>query len=217
MSLARMRFSILLGTLLFLALLSPLLEELGFVRAQILLNLSIILILLSGAYAVANTKKAFLIILLLALCPVILMFLKPYVPWSVQLAVEISVAIFFVMIAAMLLRTVLKNERVTWEKISAALCFYFLIGIIWAFFYYMIYNFHPESIRLAGNATDFSPFVYYSMITLTTVGYGDITPVSPFTRSLAFVEAIIGQFYLAVLVARLVGLHIVHASDEKNH
>jgi voltage-gated potassium channel len=216
MMIARMRFSILLFTLVFLAILNPLLEEIGFVRAQVLLNISVILILLSGAYAIARTRKAFVATLIVALCPVILMGLKPYVSWNVQLAVEILIALFFSMIAVMILRRVLKDEKVTWEKISAALCFYFLIGIVWAFFYYMIGTLHPESFQISGIGTGFSTFVYYSMITLTTVGYGDITPLTPFTRSLSFVEAIIGQFYLTVLVARLVGLHIVHASKETN-
>ena len=59
---------------------------------------------------------------------------------------------------------------------------------------------------------DPAALVYFSFITLSTVGYGDITPLSPPARSFAFMEAIIGQIYLAVLVARLVGLHIVYST-----
>jgi hypothetical protein len=58
---------------------------------------------------------------------------------------------------------------------------------------------------------------YFSFITLTTVGYGDIVPHSPAARTLAALEAITGQIYLTVLVARLVGLHIVHAHTSKAH
>ncbi len=56
--------------------------------------------------------------------------------------------------------------------------------------------------------------ISYSFVTLTTLGYGDIIPISPSARALAIVEALTGQIYLAVLVARLVGLHITHSSQD---
>ncbi len=58
--------------------------------------------------------------------------------------------------------------------------------------------------------------VYYSFVTLTTLGYGDIVPVNPSVRALATLEAITGQLYLTVLVARLVGLHITHSSQRRS-
>jgi len=213
MLLSQIRFSALLITLLLFAVLNPLLEEIGLIRAQILLNISFTMILLSGTYAVTNTRRAFFSVMLLALSPVILMWFNLFFGWNVKLTIEILLATYFLVIAILILRRVLKDEKVTGEKISAALCVYFMLGILWAFFYSIASNLRPGSIVAAGSG--FSQFVYYSMITLTTVGYGDITPVAPLTRSLAFVEAITGQFYLTVLVARLVGLHIVHAAKEK--
>jgi voltage-gated potassium channel len=210
MIILRKRFTLLLIALLFLAIVNPLLEEIGFVRASIPLNIS--LILLSGAYAATNRAKTFVMIIAVALSPIILMWFQPFFHWNFQLAVEILIAGFFVVIAAVILKQVLKDEKVTWEKISAAFCFYLLIGIVWGFFYHIISNLRPGSFLILG--TGFSQYVYYSMITISTVGYGDIIPLTPFTRALAYVEAISGQFYLTVLVARLVGLHIVHASRE---
>jgi Ion channel len=208
-----MRFSILLFSLLLLALLNPLLEEIGLVKAQILLNISFTLVLISGIYAISRTKRALIIVLFMASVPLILMWLKPYFPtWNVQLTLEIILATYFLVIAIVVLTKVIKNERVTWEKISAALCVYLLIGMVWAFLYSISEKIHPASFELKG--VSFSQFVYYSMITLCTVGYGDITPLAPFVRALAYVEAITGQFYLTVLVARLVGLHIVHESEQ---
>jgi hypothetical protein len=58
-------------------------------------------------------------------------------------------------------------------------------------------------------------FLYYSFVTLTTLGYGDITPASSPARSLSTLEAVTGQLYIAILVARLVGLHIVHAGKKE--
>jgi uncharacterized membrane protein len=67
-------------------------------------------------------------------------------------------------------------------------------------------NFTPRLFQYSWITTDWSDFIFYSFTTLTTLGYGDITPVSPAARSFAVLEAITGVFYAAVLVARLVGL-----------
>jgi len=84
------------------------------------------------------------------------------------------------------------------------------------FMFLTLEGFQPGSFlfgqaRLSGLEKDPATLVYFSFVTLSTVGYGDITPLSPPARSFAFMEAIIGQIYLAVLVARLVGLHIAYS------
>ena len=69
----------------------------------------------------------------------------------------------------------------------------------------------PGSYDFAGEqmlSVDTNDFVYYSMVTLTTLGYGDITPLSASARALAAMEALVGQIYLTVIIARLVGLHM---------
>ena len=209
---ATSRFTILLCALLLFAIINPLFEEIGFQRAQVVLNLSFTFILFSGIFAVSRTRKSFFIVLIMGMIALALMWLKPFLPdWNVELCVKILLAFYFLLIAIIILKSVLQNEKVTWEKISAALCVYLLIGIVWAFFYSIADALDAESFKLEQNT--FSPFVYFSMITLTSVGYGDIVPITPLARSLAFVEAITGQIYLTVLVSRLVSLHIVHASD----
>ena len=60
-------------------------------------------------------------------------------------------------------------------------------------------------------------FLYYSFVTLTTLGYGDITPLTPPARAFSYVEAILGQIFVAVSIARIVGLHIVHSSRNNSH
>jgi hypothetical protein len=110
-----------------------------------------------------------------------------------------------------MLSHVLKDEVVTGEKVSAAICVYLFIGLIWAFLFSLTHHFQARSFSIENIVL--SDFVYYSFITLSTLGYGDITPLSSSARALSYVEAITGQIYLTVLVARLVGLHIVHSKE----
>ena len=97
------------------------------------------------------------------------------------------------------------------NQLVGAVCIYLLIGSIWSLLYALLYLIEPgaftERTHLAANGAS-RDWVYFSFITLTTVGYGDITPVSPVARALTFLEAIVGQFYLAILVAGLVGSYL---------
>src|SRR5262249_10358131 len=128
-------------------------------------------------------------------------------------------AIFFTFTACLLLADVLSKGAVTADKIYGAICVYLLIGLTWGFMFLTLEGCQPGSFvfgqaRLSGIEKDPATLVYFSFVTLSTVGYGDITPLSPPARSFAFMEAIIGQIYLAVLVARLVGLHIAYSMAE---
>jgi hypothetical protein len=122
-----------------------------------------------------------------------------------------------------LLRHIFSVERVTFNTICAALCVYLLIGLVWANVYSLTAIIDPdaftvnvaditerESMRLDGVESIYP--IYFSFVTLSTLGYGDIVPIAAAARMLAAVEAVVGQLYLAVLVARLVGLHISHSS-----
>jgi voltage-gated potassium channel len=126
--------------------------------------------------------------------------------------------IFFAFAVGTLLSYVLRDEKVTGDKIYGAICVYLFIGLIWGLLFSLLEGLQPGS--FSGQTPtpriepDPSVLIYYSFITLSTVGYGDIVPISPPARSFAYLEGIIGQFYLAVLVARLVGLHIAYAGAQ---
>jgi hypothetical protein len=100
------------------------------------------------------------------------------------------------------------------DGIIGAICGYLFLGLGWAVLYSMIEGFRPGSFEISpklitgGEVSRPLPHVltYYSFVTLTTVGYGDISPISPATRTFAWMEAITGQFYLAVIVAGLVSV-----------
>ena len=113
-------------------------------------------------------------------------------------------------------RFVFRETRVTWNTVSAALCIYLLFGIAYGLFYCLLFVLDPSSFAFSRQEQSAGIFdsqslingIYYSLITMTTLGYGDIVPVTPVTRMAAGVQALLGQLYVAVLVARLVGMQV---------
>jgi len=107
--------------------------------------------------------------------------------------------------AALLLAVVLGRGRVDGERICAALCVYLLTGIAFGGIFAALEALSPGSLSAGGD--DIGSAIYFSFVTLATLGYGDILPATPAMRSLAILEAVMGQFYVAVLVARLVSAY----------
>lgn len=122
-----------------------------------------------------------------------------------------------------IIRTILFG-RTSGEAILAAVCGYLLLGIIWSLIYESVETAAPGSFRVAaanGNqksifTIDRSELGYFSFVTLSTVGYGDVLPTTRVARTLAWLEAVVGQFYLAVLVAGLVGLRVSQGKRQRN-
>jgi hypothetical protein len=121
----------------------------------------------------------------------------------------------------MLLVRVFRKGPVSGSRLQGAIAAYLLMGLGWAHAYVIFAQNHPQSF-VSSDATPptVAGWTYFSFITLTTVGYGDIIPKAPVARMLAVAEALAGQLYLAVLVARLVALQVSSSSsastDEKN-
>ena len=111
-----------------------------------------------------------------------------------------------------------QGQRATRPASPTAGMVYLFIGLLWSDIYAILEHLQPGSFSFAHSqaGTKLSDFSYYSFVTLTTLGYGDITPLTSKARAFAMLEAIIGQLYLVVLIARLVGLHISHSSGRKN-
>ncbi len=122
-----------------------------------------------------------------------------------------------------ILRFIFRSEYVNGNVIFASLCVYMLLGTLWAYGYAFIEGVLPGSFRFNGNelamnqpldiggVQSISTF-YFSFVTMTTLGFGDIVPVSSSAKMMATLQAVMGQLYMTVLVARLVGLHISHAA-----
>ena len=109
------------------------------------------------------------------------------------------------------------HGRVTFHRIQGAIAFYLLIAVIFAYFFLLLVTLVPDAFNKSIVLTDSfgaTRLLYFSFATITTTGYGDIAPVHPLARSLANLEAVIGQLFPATLLARIVTLEI---AAERRH
>lgn len=124
---------------------------------------------------------------------------------------------YFLILGVMLVRRVFANDEGNIFRIQGAIAAYIIFGMMFSFAYMLIYYLDPSSFLISDriDMTEFSPgynFVYFSFVTLCTLGYGDITPLSHIAQSASILEAMIGILFPAILIARLVGL-----ADSRNN
>ncbi len=130
-------------------------------------------------------------------------------------------AIFLLLVALTILVDLFHGRKVGSDTLAGAVCVYLLIAFIFSYCFLLIEVFAPGSFSFTQGhsrvqlwvSKEFFPFFYFSLVTMTTVGYGDMSPVTTVARTFASMEAIIGQLYLTILVARLVGMHLVDQKD----
>jgi Ion channel len=124
------------------------------------------------------------------------------------------------MLGALLLVRVLRDGRININRIMGSVGVFLLIGVVFANGFRLVALFADGAFAIGGTpapASDFMPRVlYFSFVTLTSLGYGDITPVHPFARSLVTMEALTGQLFLAILVARLVAMEIEWRHEQRD-
>jgi len=116
-------------------------------------------------------------------------------------------------------KQVLFTGPIDGNKIVGAICIYLLIGLIWALLYLLLAQTIPGAFNGLEQVVwyeNFADGAYYSFVTLTTLGYGDISPVTPMARFLVYMEAILGVFYMAILVASLIGVRISALHSDKD-
>ena len=171
------------------------------------------LVILVGVLAMRSERKLLLLALLLGVPAVLVRWIAILAPEQTPVAFGVLFPLFFFLFFVLfLLRAVITAERITEDTLVGALSVYLLLGIVWSLIYEWLLLIDPGSFRvsadlLASGALDRMDLLYYSFITLATVGYGDITPVMPLAQSFAYAEAVTGVLYVAVLVARLVSAY----------
>jgi hypothetical protein len=208
---------ILLISLLFIFIITPFI--LPYYYGPAILNILAVLVLSSATYAVSERRIFVMIGTSLSAISIILTFSLAMAPrhWLI-IAAHSSLVVLIGFFAIVILIHVLRGGRVTSDKIYGAICAYLLFGYAWAFIYSVIEEVQPGSFTslgpqdLVGRVMEMR---YFSFVTLTTVGYGDIVPHTPMARTMALLEAMLGQFYLVALIGRLVGLHIVHGNERR--
>jgi len=195
-------------------------------RGSLALDILFSAMLITGAYAVSQQRKVLIIAIVLAL-PALGFWWGIRIIESAPLVLVglIFSTMFFLFILVVLLHKVIHSEQAGANIIYAAMSAYLLLGVTWSFFYALVEIVNPGAFdfgSLTAQAEFGAPhgelrlFSYYSLVTLSTLGYGDITPVTPLARSLSAMEAVTGQLFIAVLLARLVGLHIAQKQNQKD-
>ncbi len=164
-------------------------------------------VLITGVYAVSNRRRQVAIAGLLAIPAFGLGWLHIITGNPALGAAEsIFTLLFYAFTALIGLLQVLRERQITTDTIYGAVSVYLLMGLTWANAYGLIESVSPGSFSAGSgeSAFTFPTFIYFSFVTLTTLGYGDITPVTDQARSLAVLEMVSGTLYIAVLIARLV-------------
>ena len=209
-----------LGLLIFiiaLIIVGPLIEE--FVHLRILYDILWSAVLVSAIYAVSHKKRYILVGVLLAL-PMLASIWSSYFVVDLPLGVVggLCGAAFFTFAIIQILVFIYNQKEVTGDIIAGAAIVYLLMALAWSSIFAVLESLHPGSFsfpEIEGISTS-RPFLYYSFVTLTTLGYGDITPVTKLARSLCILEAVMGQLYLVVQVAWLVGVHVSQSMLKKS-
>jgi len=224
----RHRFVFLLAALLFVLIFAPILHLVAPgshpILARTIFAILFAVLLLSAVMAASEHPRTMLIAWTIALPTCLLHGLALLFENSaIVIANHIISSLFLLFTVGVILKYLFIASHVTFDMICASLCVYLLLSVVWAIAYSLIEILQPGSFHFAlgdASANRVMRFegeraflaIYYSLVTITTLGYGDILPTSSLARTTAATKALTGQLFLVVLVARLVGLHIAQAT-----
>lgn len=208
-------YTTLLFALMLLLVLSPFLSDLHFPAFSFLL-LGIVVLMLK---ALKIHTPVFILCTLLAMVG-ILIETAMLLGWVAEHRFFFSAAIqvfyiFFVGFStAVLVVRIFAEKSVSADTIGGGICVYLMTGLLWALLYQLIVLLDPRAFAILTPGKRIEDlFIYYSFGTLTTLGLGDVSPVSELVMSLSTLEAVWGQIFLTVFIARLVGLHLAVKSQ----
>ncbi len=223
----RFKFRTLLIFLFLLFVTDPILKEFGRFGLS-LLDILFTVALLTALYSISG-NRTLLIVGISLIAPIFFLGWTDYARTSFSLVLVAYALgiVFFGFVAASILIHILSENEVTMDLIYGSACVYFMIAIVWSIGYGFIELLMPGSFKISGEVFTRADhvghyaflndnFSYYSFVTLTTLGYGDIVPMSPVAKSISALEAVFGQLYIALLVARLVGLYISQSMEAKH-
>ena len=212
----RGNFAYLLISLLGFLLLTAILAQYPAIGGDQVLMFLIEATLIVGVWSLVRQRFWFVIGLVLIAIGAINIILEVIINHSWAPYVNLIVALLFYLFTTVIaFRSLLTGERIDSNMLMGSICVYILVGISWCIFYFFESVIHPgafNGVTETGDKHQFTDLLYYSFVTLSTLGYGDVTPVTPIARTLAYLEALFGQFYIAIVVASFVGMHISRSS-----
>lgn len=208
---ARGKFSYFFFAQVLLLVLSPFLEKPGL--PVLTLHLLAAAAFLTAVYALSEKRAEWTAALMLGVPASILNALAAFRPdYPITIMTVLATILFLAYTLVTLLRAVLRSQNVTLDTIYGAVSVYLLMAFVWGAAYVLLETIHPgalaiNSMRNPDHQIDWSDCMFYSFVTLTTVGYGDMIPVLPQARLLSILEAVSGTMYVGILIARLVSLY----------
>jgi voltage-gated potassium channel len=226
------RFAVLLAALMLMFFYGPIVQlfatRLQPMVARIGIGISFSALLLAAVFGVARERRVFHRAMWLAI-PAVLAELLDVSLFTTQTHIlsHLTGGLFLVYVIVVLFKFIFCSESVTEDTIFASLCIYLLMAVLWALgysligmldrdaFFYSMSQQQMQSNPMRFGAVPAGLEFYYSIVTMTTLGYGDIVPLSSAARAMATLQAVVGQLYLAVLVARLVGLHVAESAHRR--
>jgi hypothetical protein len=207
------RFLFLIVFIVVLIVLGPFIE--GVVGLRFFMNLFFSIILVATIYA-ASQKRYDIIIAAILIIPALFAVWIPDIPkYNTLLTIGyICGLILFAFTVISILQYIFTEQVVTRQTISAAVVIYLLLALMWTFIYRLLENLYPGSFAVAHSRLEDAAniYLYFSLVTITTLGYGDITPVGGPALAMAVLEAATGQIYLVVVVAWFVGMYVSRKS-----
>jgi hypothetical protein len=214
-------YHVLLAMLVVSMTMGPVVDVLG--RGDLLLASVRLVVLLACVMAMGQSRASRLVAWAALVPAVVLLLFFPASDTGLRLVGEALGALIMLLVCYRILQRIFAAPRVTWAMISGAIAVFLLLSTVWTMLYTVAawevglepaFNGVPPASELlrspdleVARAEVQGLLSYFSIVTLTTLGYGDLSPAHPITRSLATAEAVVGQLYLVVLVARLVSMH----------
>ena len=179
------------------------------------------LIIIYGVLAVFRQHWVRFFVIVLALATLVCNWAGEIQPGKVLAILNAALGFLYLgcLLAALMVQ-VFGESQVTGHRIRGAIAVYLIFGLMWALLYQILALTLPGAFNLPPDVTSADPeglqraLSYFSFITLTTLGYGDITPVLPAARTLSMLEALVGQLYPAITLARLVSLAVMHQEEK---
>ncbi len=211
------RFLVMLLALSGVILFHPLIDNI--VNIRFMVGVFISFLFLSGIFAVSFKKHQPINASLLALPTFTLMWTAYFIDiGGFEHVKNLFGMLFMLYMIILFLEHFFRQDEINREVIFGALVVYLLMGLMWGYGYTLLEHLLPGSFTHPANISelDVDAFDYFSFVTMTTLGYGDIIPASEPAKAMVMTQAVTGQFYLAVLVSRLVGLNIAQRLEKKD-